>query len=819
MRKEAGRLQKGSWIEPVYFLLLLAWLTGCSIPGPSPSPRSISGIYPRLAVFNGQDECGIGAVVPWAGVLWAVTYSPHRPRGSDDKLYVIDRDLRLSIRPESIGGTPANRMIHRESEQLIIGPYFIDKSGIVRVVSYEEMPGRLTATVRHLTDPENKVYFLTMEEGLYEVDVHTLAVTEVYPDGHARLDDRGTDDLPHLPGYHGKGGYTGQGRVVYSNNGELPTWEDADIGRAAGCLAEWDGNEWTVVERRQYTEVTGPGGLEGSFTAEDPIWAAGWDHRSVILMLRQDEAWTRFRLPKASVAYDGIHGWHTEWPRIRRIGDDRMLMTMHGMFWDFPPTFGRNDTAGIRPLSSYLKMVVDFCAWEGRLVLACNDASRFDNPLVSRAQSNFWFVNPEKLTELGPAAGSGGLWLTEDVAAANPSDPFLIAGFDHRVLHLAHETAEPVIFNLEIDPFGSGDWVEYARCSVPPHGYVCHIFPLDLAAEWIRIRPDRDCLQATAFLNLGAAGAAADVDPGNIFRSLPSAVSAGGYSFGVIRPAGPDGGSLEFAASRLNEAGETVKAGYFVLSPELDMTDVRDDGAERALLSEARITTDFVVDEASVILTDEKGRRFRLPKGDLDGDAPTSLGPGRGIREVVTERSLLNAHGSFYELPREISGGVAGIKPVCTHNRRIYDFCSWRGLLVVSGVDPTAPKSGHLVRNPDRTAGLWLGTVDDLWRLGKPRGRGGPWFQTPISAGSPSDPYLMRGYDRKRLILSQDGPEAVTVGLEVDITGTGVWKEYETLLVEPHGKETYAFPSGYEAHWIRLTADRDCRATAVFVYE
>ena len=49
-------------------------------------------------------------------------------------------------------------MIHKESGQLNIGPYFIDKQGKVRVISPKVMPGRHTGTARHLTDPANKVY-------------------------------------------------------------------------------------------------------------------------------------------------------------------------------------------------------------------------------------------------------------------------------------------------------------------------------------------------------------------------------------------------------------------------------------------------------------------------------------------------------------------------------------------------------------------------------------------------------------------------------------------------------------------------------------
>ena len=94
----------------------------------------ISGVYPHLAMFNGEGECGTGAVVPWAGDLWVITYGPHCPVGSTDKLYRIRPDLTQEIFPGSVGGTPANRLIHRETNQLLIGPYVIDGKGNVRVV-------------------------------------------------------------------------------------------------------------------------------------------------------------------------------------------------------------------------------------------------------------------------------------------------------------------------------------------------------------------------------------------------------------------------------------------------------------------------------------------------------------------------------------------------------------------------------------------------------------------------------------------------------------------------------------------------------------
>lgn len=72
----------------------------------------ISGVYPHLTTYGiysengahtkkGHNECGIGAVVPWAGKLWMVNYAPHMPGGSEHKLYSVDMDLKLTIHPQS----------------------------------------------------------------------------------------------------------------------------------------------------------------------------------------------------------------------------------------------------------------------------------------------------------------------------------------------------------------------------------------------------------------------------------------------------------------------------------------------------------------------------------------------------------------------------------------------------------------------------------------------------------------------------------------------------------------------------------------------
>ena len=49
-----------------------------------------------------RSECGIGALMPWAGALWAVTYNSHRkPTGTGLGLYRIDDVLKSERVPRA----------------------------------------------------------------------------------------------------------------------------------------------------------------------------------------------------------------------------------------------------------------------------------------------------------------------------------------------------------------------------------------------------------------------------------------------------------------------------------------------------------------------------------------------------------------------------------------------------------------------------------------------------------------------------------------------------------------------------------------------
>jgi hypothetical protein len=600
-------------------------------------PRSFSGIYPHLAYFNDEGECGTGAVVPWADRLWVITYAPHKPMGSSDKLYEITPDLELIIRPESVGGTPANRMIHRESGQLNIGPYFIDRDRNVRVIPPEKMPGRLTGTARHLTDPANKLYIATMEEGLYEVDVNDLSVVECIKDGNRQpAIGEGTDS--QLPGYHGKGLYSGQGYLIYSNNGENSKEARRDPFVPSGALASWQGEgDWKLIRRNQFVEVTGPGGIYGNENPdEDPLWAMGWDAHSLILMCLADGEWSTYRLPKASHSYDGAHGWNTEWPRIREIGEDDLLMTMHGMFWRFPRDFSPASSAGITPRSTYLKVIGDFARWQGRIVLGCDDTANkeFLNTrkikgeiAEPQSQSNLWFIQPEQLDQLGPNIGRGAVWLNDAVEAGTPSDAFLVDGFKKRAIHFVSD--KPTTFTLEVDRQGTGQWEILEKVEVG--GYLWHAIDPNIKATWMRLTSSEPLGSATAWFHLSGDDDRTVGNQPDKFKGV-ARVGDSDVAGGLVHAQADNKRTLEFAP--LGESKD-----HYILDMTMALNASGSEEQAAWLKEHAAIPSpagSIEVDDASIIYTDDEGNRFRLPMNpeytQMDPTKHGSILPGSGHR-------------------------------------------------------------------------------------------------------------------------------------------------------------------------------------------
>lgn len=960
-------------MKNVFATFLVAILFFCGVVQLSAAePVEISGVYPHLRMWNSENECGSGALVLWQGDLWAVTYAPHSPRGSSDKLYQITPDLKKIIFESSVGGTPANRMIHRETNQLLIGPYLIDAAKKIRVIQPADMLGRLTANARHLTNPGNKVYYATMEEGLYEVDLKTLAVKCLIRDGHTKEGDGVSSEFP---GYHGKGLYSTQGRVVYANNGEVGASVKTDPTVPSGALGQWfGGGDWQLIRRNQFTEVTGPGGIYGNENPEsDPIWAMGWDARSLILALLEKKKWHYFRLPKGSHSYDGAHGWNTEWPRIREIGEgDDFLATMHGTFWKFPATFSLENSAGITPHSNYLKVIGDFCRWNDHIVFGCDDSAKAEflntRPFKSekaapkQSNSNFWFVTPDQLDDFGPAIGRGSVWLRDSVKADEPSDPYLFSGYDHRQLHLKNDSAENVTVSLEIDHVGNNTWKPLRDLTIPAGDAISHLFG-DESGIWIRLKTDRDVEGITANFQYRNHDSRDEKNAG-FFAGIATAET----------PAARSGMMRSLAYDRLGlVAADGDKTRFYEINEALELVPVDDLKASSDLVNDVRQPENTITVDAASVLMIEDGKRYRLPKNDAykaetaaaakmsdsisrhfsdnllldatvaassthldfsaekavdgqridegrwisaneakpwiefefksettfqnlwvisgwkneiqyvaknfdvqipEGDSWKTVPPGeirdnktiersiefetpvttkklrlasqdhgflrmyeiaafektveiappnardfgiaRICREVATERDLLNVHGTFYELPARNAQGLAKARPIATHNLAVQDFCSHNGLIFFTGLDSEA-KSERIFRSEDGKAAVWAGVIDDLWKLGKPRGTGGPWSESDVKADEPSDPYLMTGYDKKSVTVSSS--VAAKISFEVDIDGTGLWIPAHGFSLKAGESVTYEFPEGFSAYWVRAISDTDTTASAIFKYE
>ena len=643
--------------------LLALGVVGCTAPQQT-QKDNISGIYPKLAFYNNEGECGTGAVVPWAGSLWAITYGPHLPFGSSDKLYQITPDKKMTVRSESIGGTPANRLIHKESNQLNIGPYFINESGDVRVLPWQEAPGRYTGSARHLTDPANKIYIGTMEEGFYEVDVNTLKAKELYKDSNEawRLYRKDSKNTPKpvelLPGAHGKGLYSGQGVMVFSNNGENSAAAMKYFDALSGSLSEWDGKDWKVVRRNQFVELTGPGGIYGNTNPEtDPIWATGWDHKSVLLGVRDSQkGWTFYRLPKASHSYDGAHGWNTEWPRIRNVGTDDQpdyLMTMHGLFWRFPKLFTADNSAGIRPRSSYLKVIGDFARWNDELVFGCDDSAQkeFLNKRKAKgniegpgqSNSNLWFTSLTKPDELGPATVDGAIWEKEDVQANVYSDPYMFAGWEQRCCWLQNDGKQDITFTFEIDQKGNNVWKELTAVQVEAGQSAYLPFTAKEQGEWIRVKIDKESNVSVSFVytTVDTRSSASS----SIFNGL-SKVSEENTLGGLLYGLGKNRRALGVLASNI-ENGKVIENGYYEMSDTLAL--VRKDDTQTADFIREKFAMPHqvvTIDESSVLIVDDRQRRWRLPLGDENYTKLIGQDVVRICREVATERDLFNCHGN-----------------------------------------------------------------------------------------------------------------------------------------------------------------------------
>jgi len=440
-------------------------------------PQSFLPGLPNLGVKAdtgpARSESGVGALLPWADVLWAVTYNSHKaPTGSGLGLHVIDDRLSIRLVHRS-DGTHANRYVHTQSQQAIIGPYAIDLRGNFRVIE-SLLDHRLTATMDHLSDPANRVYMLTMEGLLFEMDVSSLKTYLLFD-----LNKEFGIQRPHF-----KGGCTAQGRVVVANNGFY------QYGETQAGLFEYDGKQWRALSRKPHMECAARRNLG------QVMFCTGWDEASVVFWALVKGRWQRYRLPKASHTFD--HAWQTEWTRIREVETERFLVDMHGMFYELQPIAFKDAIWGLKPICQHLRIIPDYCSFRGLFVMAGNQntPNADNNPLGGQPQAGLWFGKTDDLWSFGKPQGWGGPWRRAELRAGEASEPFLFTGFPNKVLHVKTDRSAEI--RIEVDFLGNGSWETYETMKV--NGYRYHVFPAGFSAHWVRLVPQVSCVATAQFI-------------------------------------------------------------------------------------------------------------------------------------------------------------------------------------------------------------------------------------------------------------------------------------------------------------------------------
>jgi hypothetical protein len=419
--------------------------------------------------------------------------------------------------------------------------------------------------------------------------------------------------------------------------------------------------------------------------------------------------------------------------------------------------------------------------------------------------------------ELGPSTADGSVWEKEDVKANVYSEPFLFSGWDYRCCWLKNESPFDVTFTLQLDKDGNNAWIDYEKVTVGGNEDLFLPFSSSQGGEWIRVKTNKDS-KATVSFSYTKHDIRNDIS-NEITKGLAS-IKTNGNTGGMLYSLGDNRRSLGLLANVIKE-GKQHETGYYEMGEELKLVRKSDVEMSNYIRTNFAIPKQVVtIDSASVLILDDRGRRWRLPLGLNEFRKKTNNGLMRLCREVVTERDLFSCMGTYYELPAENADGFAKIRPISTHNFQINDYCSYRGMLILTGININEAKGNpHIIISDDRKAAVWAGTIDDLWKFGSPRGEGGPWKNSLAKNNFPSDPYLIGFYNRKELSLSHKGNITVTFKVEADPTGNGDWMVYENVRVKPGEIFNFKFPESFQARWIRFTTDSDVIATAWLKYE
>ena len=90
---------------------------------------------------------------------------------------------------------------------------------------------------------------------------------------------------------------------------------------------------------------------------------------------------------------------------------------------------------------------------------------------------------------------------------------------------------------------------------------------------------------------------------------------------------------------------------------------------------------------------------------------------------------------------------------------------------------------------------------------------------TRVQSGDSSDAYLFGGYDRRRLEIVNHGVTPLTVRVQVDATGDGVWFDGQSFKINAGQRLQQLFPADLRGKWIRFRAESAGQVSTMLTYE
>ena len=175
----------------------------------------------------------------------------------------------------------------------------------------------------------------------------------------------------------------------------------------------------------------------------------------------------------------------------REVESERMLANIHGTFYEVPfwivgqaPLYTK-----MRPVSTHNKQISDFTTWNCMLVLAGTKAASNASARFFKSQDEktaLWFGGIDDLWEFGKPVGIGGPWKNTKVKANEPSDPYLMTGYDKKTLILESNKDCSITAEIDIDHWTG--FHPYKTFNLKAGKKITFEFPDGFATHWIRFR-------------------------------------------------------------------------------------------------------------------------------------------------------------------------------------------------------------------------------------------------------------------------------------------------------------------------------------------